>query len=217
MTAMWVYLESNWEQIRALTLTTLWLASTPVLVGLLLALPCGWFAYRYRWARLLLVSGMGVVYTVPSVVMFLALPELLGTKILDPVNVFIALTLYTFAILVRTVADGLCFVPAAILDTAAAMGQTSWQRIIGVQLPLAVPVISAGVRVAAVSNVSLVSVASVVGTAQLGQLFITGSNIDSLSPIVLGLFSFIGISLAFDLFIVLITRVLTPWSKAVLR
>ncbi|MCZ4602400.1 ABC transporter permease subunit [Streptomyces sp. Lzd4kr] len=217
MTALWSYLHDNWAQIRTWSLTTVWLASVPVVAGLLLALPCGWLAHRHRWARLPFVSAMGVVYTVPSIVMFLVLPELLGTKILAPVNVVIALTLYTFALLVRTVADALDSIPVTTLETAAAMGQTRRQLLLRVQLPLAVPVIGAGVRVAAVSNVSLVSVASVIGTSQLGQLFIAGNNISSLTPIVLGLILFIGIALAFDLMVVGLTRLLTPWNRTVAR
>lgn len=215
MNELWTYLEANWTQIRGWTLTTLWLAAVPVMAGLVLALPCGWLAHRYRWAHGPFVSAMSIVYTVPSLVMFLVLPELLGTKILDPVNVVAALTLYTFALLVRTVADGLASVPAHTLATAAAMGHTARQQLLSVQLPLAVPVIGAGVRVAAVSNASLVSVASVVGTSQLGQLFIAGNNVGSLAPIILGLVFFVTIALAFDLIIVIITRLLTPWHTAV--
>ncbi|WP_432131947.1 ABC transporter permease [Streptomyces tendae] len=217
MIALWTYLHEHWSQIGDWTLTTLWLAALPVGAGLLAALPCGWLAHRYRWARVPFVSGMGVVYTVPSIVMFLVLPEVLGTKILDPFNVVVALTLYSFALLVRTVADALDAVPTTLLETAGAMGQTARQRLLRVQLPLAVPVIGAGVRVAAVSNVSLVSVASVIGTSQLGQLFITGNNISSLTPVVLGLIFFIGIALAFDLVIVVLTRLLSPWERAVAR
>lgn len=217
MTALWTYLHDHGPQIGHWTLTTLWLAALPVGAGLLAALPCGWLAHRYRWARPAFVSGMGVVYTVPSIVLFLVLPEVLGTRILDPVNVVAALTLYSFALLVRTVADALDSVSPTLLDTAGAMGQTAWQRLLRVQLPLAVPVIGAGVRVAAVSNVSLVSVASVIGTSQLGQLFITGNNISSLTPVVLGLIFFMVIALAFDLVIVLLTRLLSPWERAVAR
>ncbi len=117
------------------------------------------------------MSGAGIIYTIPSLVLFLVMPGVLGTGILDPVNVAVALTLYTVALLVRVVADGLSSVSAETLAAATAMGFTGWQRLIKVQLPLAVPVIGAGLRVAAVSNVSLVSVASVIGVTQLGQLF----------------------------------------------
>ena len=88
------------------------------------------------------------------------MPIVLGTKILDPVNVIVAMTIYTVALLVRTVADGLSAVPDDIEQAAIAMGYSGLRRLFGVDLPLAVPVIAAGLRVAAVSNVSIVSVAS---------------------------------------------------------
>jgi osmoprotectant transport system permease protein len=131
------------------------------------------------------------------------------------VNVVVALTVYTLALLVRSVVDGLSSVPAHTLATAAALGHTSRQRLVRVQLPLAVPVMAAGLRVAAVSNVSLVSVASVIGTAQLGQLFLAGNNTGTLAPIVLGLVFFSAIALIFDLTVVGLTRLLTPWRTAV--
>ncbi|PIB00338.1 MULTISPECIES: ABC transporter permease [Streptomyces] len=126
---------------------------------------CGWLAHRYRWAHVPLVSGLGVLHTVPALVMFLTIPEVLGTRILDPLNVVIALSGYTFALLVRSVVDGLDTVPADVLATAAALGHTARQQLLPVQLPLALSVIGAGLRVAAVSNVRLVSVASVIGSA----------------------------------------------------
>ena len=215
MNALWDYFTANRRQIQGWTVTTVWLAALPVAAGLLLALPCGWLAHRFRWAHAPLVSALGVLYTVPSLVMFLVIPEAIGTRILDPVNVVVALTVYTFALLVRSVVDGLSSVPADVLATAAAMGHTPWQRLGRVQLPLAVPVIAAGLRVAAVSNVSLVSVASVIGTSQLGQLFLAGSNTGSLTPIVLGLVFFAVIALVFDLILVGLGRLLTPWRTAV--
>ena len=110
----------------------------PLAAGLALALPAGWLASRYRWSYPPLVSLAGVLYTIPSLVLFLVLPGILGTKILDTVNVAVALTVYTFALLVRTVADGLASVPADTLAAASAMGYTARQRLFSVQLPLAV-------------------------------------------------------------------------------
>jgi osmoprotectant transport system permease protein len=214
MTALWQYLSSNRDEIRGWAETTIWLATAPVGAGLLLALPVGWLASRYRRAYLLLVSVSGLLYTIPSLVLILLLPGLLGTKILDPLNVAVALTIYAFALLTRSVADGLSAVSPEILSAAAAMGQTGLQRLVGVQLPLAVPVIAAGLRVAAVSNLSLVSVASVIGTPQLGQLFIAGNNVGSLTPIALGLIFFIALALALDFAILGAAAALSPWHRA---
>ena len=213
MTPLWQYLSTNRAEIRGWAVTTIWLATAPVGAGLVLALPVGWLASRYRRAYLPLVSFSGLLYTIPSLVLILVLPGLLGTKILDPLNVAVALTVYAFALLTRTVADGLSAVSPEILCAAAAMGQTERQRLIAVQLPLAVPVIAAGLRVAAVSNISLVSVASIIGTPQLGQLFVAGDNVESLTPIALGLVFFIALALALDLTILGLAVALSPWRR----
>lgn len=215
MTEVWDYFTSNRNDILSWLWTTIWLAVIPVVVGLVVALPLGWLASRYRWTYPPITSGAGILYTIPSLVLFLVLPGILGTGILDPVNVAVALTLYTLALLVRVVADGLNSVSTDTLAAAAAMGYTGRQRLLSVQLPIAVPVIGAGLRVAAVSNVSLISVSSIIGVSQLGQLFIAGNNLDSIPPIVLGLILFFALALVFDAVIVLGVRVLTPWRRAV--
>jgi osmoprotectant transport system permease protein len=195
--------------------TTLWLAALPLVIGVLIAFPFGWLASRYKWTYPPLVSGAGILYTIPSLVLFLVLPGILGTGILDAINVAVALTIYTFALLVRIIADGLSSVSQDTLSAASAMGYTARQRFFGVQLPISVPVIGAGIRVASVSNVSLISVASVIGTSQLGQLFTEGFNNGTLVPVVLGLIFFIVLALLFDLLILLGIRLLTPWRRAV--
>ena len=138
----------------------LYLAGVPLLIGLLLALPLGWLARRYRPLYPPLIIGTGLLYTIPSLALFILMPGFIGTQILDPVNVLIAMTVYTIALLVRTVADGLGAVPDDVNQAATAMGYGRVARFFKVELPLAVPVISAGLRVAAVSNVSIVSVAA---------------------------------------------------------
>ena len=217
MSAVWHYFLNHRQDIMGWTWTTIWLAAVPVALGLVIALPIGWVASRYRWSYPPLVSGAGILYTIPSLVMFLVLPGIIGLKILDPKNVAVALTIYTVALLVRVVSDGLSSVSRETLDSAAAMGYTTRQQFFAVQLPVAVPVIGAGLRVAAVSNVSLVSVASIIGVAQLGQLFIAGDNNTSVPPIVLGLIMFVLLALVFDLLILLAIRLLTPWQRAGVR
>ncbi len=195
--------------------TSLWLAALPVVIGLILALPIGWVASRYQWTYPPIVSVFGILYTIPSLVLFLVLPGIIGTGILSPINVAIALTVYTLALLARTVADGLSSVSSDTLAAASAMGYTGFQRLVRVQLPLAVPVIGAGLRVAAVSNVSLVSVASVIGVSQLGSLFVEGYNTSAVTPTIAGLIWFIVIALIFDAIVLVLIRLLTPWQRAV--
>ncbi|MDT4919442.1 MAG: osmoprotectant transport system permease protein [Pseudonocardiales bacterium] len=211
----WNYFFDHRDEIQDWTGTTLWLAVLPVAIGLVLSLPVGWLAYRYRWSYPPIISGAGLLYTIPSLVLFVSLPGLLGTKILDPINVAVALTIYTFALLVRIVADGLLSVAPATLDAAAAMGYTTFQRLVKVQLPIAVPVIGAGLRVAAVSNVSLISVASAIGVTQLGNLFVEGFRQGRTPPTIVGLVLFIVIAVVFDAAILIGIRLLTPWRRAV--
>lgn len=212
---VWDYFRDHQTDVLHWTWTTVWLAAVPLVAGLIIALPIGWLANRFRWTYPPLVTAAGLLYTIPSLVLFVVLPGLLGTKTLDPVNVAVALTVYTVALLVRVVADGLASVSATTLSAASAMGYTNRQRLFAVELPIAVPVIGAGLRVAAVSNVSLVSVASLLGVAQLGTLFTEGSQLNSLTPILLGLIMIVALALVFDGVILVAMRLLTPWQRAV--
>lgn len=212
---IWDYYRAHDNDVWHWTWTTVWLAALPLVVGLVVALPIGWFASRFRWTYLPLVTVAGILYTIPSLVLFFVIPGLIGTTILDPKNVAVALTVYTIALLVRVVADGLNSVDGSTMAAAAAMGYTARQRLFGVQLPIAVPVIGAGLRVAAVSNVSLVSVASLLGIAQLGSLFVAGNLANSLTPILLGIIFIVVLALLFDVIILTAIRLLTPWQRAV--
>jgi osmoprotectant transport system permease protein len=212
---VWDYFTAHRSEIYDLLGTTVWLAVVPLVIGLLIALPVGWLASRYKWTYPPVVSGAGLLYTIPSLILFVTLPGIIGTKILDTVNVSVGLTVYTFALLVRVVADGLSSVSSDTLAAASAMGYTNRQRLFSVQLPIAVPVIGAGLRVAAVSNVSLISVASIIGVKQLGQLFVEGFNNNRIPPTIVALILFILLALVFDLVILLIIRLLTPWQRAV--
>jgi osmoprotectant transport system permease protein len=200
-------------QIGSLLLNHAVLALVPLVVGLLLAVPLGWLARRHRLLYTPLIAGTGLLYTIPSLALFILMPLVLGTGILDPLNVVVALTIYTVALLVRTVADGLGSVPDDVLQAATAMGIGRGRRFFGVELPLAVPVISAGLRVAAVSNVSIVSVAALLGIPQLGSLFTDGFARDFVDPIVVGIIACMVLAFALDLSILGVSRALTPWLR----
>lgn len=210
----WNWLDRNTDQIISWFLSHVWLAAVPTVLGLLLALPLGAIAHKYRWSYSVLITVAGLLYTVPSLALFVMLPGLLGTRILDPINVVVALTLYTLALLVRVVADGLDSVDPLVVQSAKAMGYKTLPMLIRVQLPLAIPVIGAGLRVAAVSNVSLVSVAALLGVPQLGQLFTVGFQLDFFTPIITGLVLCLVIAAIFDMLILLAIRLSTPWIRA---
>jgi osmoprotectant transport system permease protein len=201
-------------EVLRLAWTHAYLAGIPLVVGLLLALPLGWLARRYSWLSAPFTAGFGLLYTIPSLALFVMLPLFTGYGILDPKNVIIALSLYTLALLVRTVADGLGAVPDHVQNAATAMGYTRGKRFFAIELPLAVPVIAAGLRVAAVSNVSIVSVGTIIGVQQLGLLFSDGFNRDFYDPLVVGIIGCVLLALVFDGVILVLARLLTPWLRA---
>ena len=207
------WLADNWRTVLDLALSHLYLAGIPLVVGLLVSLPLGWAAKRWSRSYPALITTTGLLYTIPSLALFVLMPGVLGTKILDPVNVVVAMTVYTVALLVRTVADGLRAVPDHIEQAATAMGYRGLRRLLGVELPLAVPVIAAGLRVAAVSNVSIVSVASLLGVSQLGDLLVDGYNRVIWEELVTGILACVALALLLDLVIVTGSRMLTPWLR----
>jgi osmoprotectant transport system permease protein len=204
---------SHLDDVGSLLLVHAYLAGVPLLIGLILALPLGWLARRFPVLYAPLIAGTGLLYTIPSLALFILMPLVIGTGILDPINVIVALTIYTVALLVRTVADGLGAVPEQVLQAATAMGIGRVRRFFTVELPLAVPVISAGLRVAAVSNVSIVSVAALLGISQLGSLFTDGFARDFLDPIIVGIVASIALAVLFDVVILGLGRAATPWLR----
>lgn len=207
------WLPTHLEDVTRLLLQHIWLAGVPLLIGLALAIPLGWAANRWRAAYPAIITASGLLYTIPSLALFVLMPIILGTKILDPVNVVVAMTVYTVALLARTVADGLASVPSDVANAATAMGYRGLRRLFAVELPIAVPVVAAGLRVAAVSNVSIVSVASLIGVNQLGDLLVDGYNRIIPEELYVGIVASILLALAFDAVILLAQRVLTPWRR----
>ena len=195
-----------------------WLSVLPVAVGLLLALPLGWLARRYSIVYPSMMTVTGLLYTIPSIALFVLIPPLLGLDPLSPLQVPIALTVYSVALLVRVVADGLSSVSEETLQAATAIGFTPLQRFFRVELPIAVPVITAGLRVAVVANVSIVAIAGTIGFGNLGALFDLGFKLSTdtpyYPPIVLGIVLCVLLALVLDLAIVGLDRALTPWRKA---
>ena len=208
------WLQGHFTDVLNLAGQHIYLAGVPLILGLLIALPLGWLASRYRVLYPFLIIGTGLLYTIPSLALFIMLPLVLANGVLNPNNVLIAMTIYTVALLVRTVADGLGAVPDAVKQSATAMGYKRVRRFVLVELPLAVPVISAGLRVTAVSNVSIVSVAALIGVPQLGSLFTDGFNRAFFDPIIVGVVACVLLALLFDVAILGVTRLLTTWQRA---
>lgn len=211
-------IDFSWLAVSAPTIVGLLVAHlvlsvTPVLIGLALAIPVGWFAYGVPLLRTTILGVSGVLYTVPSLALFVLLPKIIGTRILDPMNVVVALAIYAFALLVRTVVDGLGSVSPEARQAAEAMGYRRIGRFLSIELPIATPVVLAGLRVATASAVSIVSVASLIGIDQLGSLFTQGMQLQFVTPIVVGIVLCLVLAVGLDGLILLADRLLTPWRR----
>lgn len=189
------------------------LAMLPVLCALVLAIPLGWLVHRAGPAAGAVLAVLSTVYAIPSLAMFVLLPLLLGTRILNPINIVVALTIYTLVLLVRSVVDGLRSVPAEVRQAATAVGYGPAKRLVAVELPLAMPVVLAGLRVAGVANIALVSVGAVIGLGALGDLFDQGLRQGFLTPVVVGIVLIVALALLFDGLVLLIQRLALPWYR----
>lgn len=213
----WVW--ANRSELMALLLTHAWLSAVPLVVGLVVAVPVGWWVSRSRrfpgfsrWLSGVILSTGNVLYTIPSLALFVLLPAILGTGFLSSWNVVVALSLYAIALLVGTAANAFSSVSDVVLDAATATGYSAAGRGLLIELPLAGPVLLAGLRVVSVSTVSLVSVGALIGVSNLGSLFTDGFRRDFTTEIVVGVVGTVLLALSFDLILVLAGRILMPWS-----
>ncbi|NYF10987.1 osmoprotectant transport system permease protein [Leifsonia sp. AK011] len=206
------WVTNNLPLIWDLTLKHLVLAVPPIVLGFLISIPLGWFAYRFRLTRGLLLTLAGLLYTIPSLALFVILPPLLGISFLSSLNLTIALTLYAIALMSRSVADALASVDPAVRDSATAVGFSSWRRFWVVEFPLAGPVVLAGLRVTAVSTISLVPVGILIGVQSLGYLFTNGYQRNIVAEILVGVIMVVILALAVDALLVLVGRMLMPWA-----
>lgn len=204
---------SNWGLVWSLTLDHLRISVIPIVLGFLISLPIGWFAQRIPAARAFVLGGVGILYTIPSLALFMLLPPLLGISVLSEANVIIALTVYAVAIMVRTVADAFGSIEPQALRSATALGYAEWGRFFAVELPLAGPVLLAGLRVVAVSTVSLATVGVLVGIQSLGYLFTDGFQRKIIPEVLTGVLMTLLLALLLDAVLVILGRFIMPWSR----
>ena len=207
------YVRNNFELILAAFGQHIALALIPVVIGVIVALPLGYLAVRREWLYQPIVTITGVLYSIPSLALFVVLPLIIGTKVLSPLNIIVALAIYTVALLVRSVADALRSVDRNVTQAATAMGYRPVKRLFGVDLPIALPVMLAGLRVATVSNISLVSVGAIIGVGGLGALFTRGLQLRFAEPIIVGIVLSVLLAAVCDSLIVLAQRYFTPWAR----
>ncbi|MGV0782315.1 ABC transporter permease [Mycolicibacterium peregrinum] len=207
------YLLNHLDDLWVLTIVHLRLSLVPIVLGLLIAVPLGAAVQRTTALRRLTTLTASIIFTIPSLALFVVLPLVIPTRILDEANVIVALTLYTTALLVRAVPEALDAVDDQVRDAATAIGYRPWVRMLKVELPLAIPVLIAGLRVVAVTNISMVSVGSVIGIGGLGTWFTEGYQSNKSDQIIAGIIAIFVLAVVIDTLIMLAGKAITPWNR----
>jgi osmoprotectant transport system permease protein len=177
-------------------------------IGVVLALPAAIVASRVRSLATALLVGAGVVYTIPSLGLFALIVPFTG---LSRTTALIALTGYTLLILARNALTGLAEVPDDVKEAAHGMGYSSTRQLLRIELPLAVPAIIAGIRIATVTTIGLVTVAALIGQGGFGQLILDGYLRDFRTPLVVGAALSVALAVAADVALLGVERLATPW------
>jgi osmoprotectant transport system permease protein len=211
----WVW--ENFSEIWGYTLDHLGLSVPPIIIGFVLSIPLGYWTSRSRVARSILLSVFSVLYTLPALVLFVLVPVAFGLAILNPNNVIVALTIYAMAIMIRSANDAFTSVSSDVRESAQAVGYSPIQRFFRVELPLAGPVLLAGIRVVSVSTVSLATVGGFIGIQSLGSLFLTGFQIQFFPEILTGIVAVLVIAAVFDFILAGLGRLLMPWNRRGIR
>lgn len=213
MNVEWGWITDNVGGIASMLGQHVLLSLIPVIASLILSIPIGYVISLLGPVTNPILAVFGALYSVPSLALFVLIPALVGTKILDPLNVVVALTIYSTALLSRSVVDGLREVPAEVRQSADALGYGKFRRLLRIELPLAMPVIFAGLRVATMANIALVSISILIGVKSLGTLFDQGFNQNFLTPVYVGLVLAILVAIAADLVILAVRRSTLPWTE----
>jgi len=204
----------NLGLIAELALVHLRQSAIAIVLGSVLSLPLGWVAWRFPLVRGPVIVLTGLLYTIPSLALLILLPAVFGYSVFSEFNLIVGLTIYAIAILLRSVADGLESVDADVRQAATAMGYGATRRFWSIDLPLAGPVILAGLRVTAVSTISLATVGVLVGVTNLGYLFTNGLQRRIVAEVFAGIVAVVVIALAMDLLLIVSGRAIMPWVRA---
>lgn len=207
------YWNTHQGEVLSVTAQHLRLVLAAMGIALLIALPLGTLVARYRWLYTPILGLTGLIYTIPSLALLVYLIAIvgIGTK-----NALTALVVYAQFILVRNIAVGLLQVDPVVKDAALGMGMSRWQILWRIEYPLALPVITGGVRIATVATISIASIASLVDAGGLGSLLFTGLNLGNNSEIEVGAIAVSLLALGADVVLRLVNRLL-PTTRAIGR
>jgi osmoprotectant transport system permease protein len=195
-----------WDALVQHTVITL----VSVLLGIAVAVPVALVARRWRWLEQFVLGASTIIYTVPSLALFSLLLPFTG---LSATTVVVGLVLYSLTILVRAIVAGLAGVPAPVIEAARGMGYGERRLLWQVRVPLALPTVMAGIRVAAVSTVALTTVGAVVGYGGLGDLIYEGLRTLFKPQVLVASVLCVALALAVDLLLLAAQRAATPWRR----
>ena len=210
----WEYFVDEWDQILEAVVQHLELTVVSVLVGFILSAGLAALALRFGWAAGPINGFTAFLYTIPSVALFAILVPYFG---FSRVSAIIPLALYTLLIIETNIVAGFVAVPADVRDAADGMGMSPVRRVFTVELPLAMPYIITGLRIAVVSTVGLVTVAAIIGGNRfggLGQFITEGLQTNFDTKIYLGAVGSVILAFVVDGLLVALQRLLTPWTRA---
>ena len=208
-----IWLINNLGQVGSYFLIHTLLSLGAIVAAAVLSVPLARLAVATRRFGGLLLGAFSLLYAVPSLPMLVVIPVILGVPVRSPLNMVIVITLYGISVLVTQVAEAFRSLPEDVVEAANALGVDPWRRFWQVEMPLAVPVLIAGLRVVAASTVSLVTVGALVGVQSLGTLFTDGFQRQLVESLLTGLGATLLLALIFDLLVVLLGRALTPWVR----
>jgi len=207
----WDWIGDHVEEISAATRQHVELTLIAIVLGLALSFPLALVARRFRWLQTPILSATGILYTIPSLALFAMLVPWTG---LSRTTSEIGLVSYTLLILIRNIVAGLDAVPADVKEAAQGMGFSGRRQLLRIELPLALPVIVAGIRIATVTTIGLVTVTAVIGQGGLGQLILEGLIRDFRTPLVVGSVLSVALAVVADLGLAAVQRLVTPWSRS---
>ena len=206
----WDWVSGHTATIGAAARQHLELTAIAVVLGMAISFPLALVARRWAWAHSPILSVTGVLYTIPSLALFALLVPWTG---LSRTTSEIGLVSYTLLILIRNIVAGLEGVPEEVREAARGMGFNRARQLVRIELPLAMPSIIAGVRIATVTTIGLVTVTAVIGQGGLGQLILEGLIRDFRTPLVVGSVLSVALAAAADLGLIGLERLVTPWAR----
>jgi len=207
----WSWISGHADVITAALVQHIELTLIAVVLGLVIAVPLGLVAWRSRVFRGPIFTVTGILYTIPSLALFAFLLPFTGLTI---VTAEIGLVGYTLLILVRNIVVGLNSVPDDVREAARGMGFRPLAELARVDIPLAIPAIMAGVRIATVTTIGLVTVTALIGEGGLGSLIYTGLLRDFHTPLVVGTVLSVALAVVSDLSLSGLQRLVTPWARS---